>query len=65
VSFWEGRATSRVATAGLTAGLLVSRQPPLGHRRFTEWVAEAGPWLGRRYLSEVGRHFDRPLAHRA
>ena len=30
-----------------------------------EWVADAGPWLGRRYLSEVGRHFDRPLAHRA
>ena len=56
---------TREEIEGLTAGLLVSRQPALGHRRFSEWVADAGPWLGRRYLSEVGRHFDRPLAHRA
>ena len=55
---------TREEIEGLTAGLLVSRQPALGHRRFTEWVADAGSWLGRRYLSEVGRHFDRPLAHR-
>jgi NADH dehydrogenase len=56
---------TREEIEGLAAGLLVSRQQPLGHRRFSEWVADAGPWLGRRYLSEVGRHFDRPLAHRA
>ena len=42
---------------GLMAGVLVSRQPPLGHRRFSEWLHESAPWLGRRYLSEVGRHF--------
>ena len=42
---------------GLLAGVLVSHQPPLGQRRFSEWLHESAPWLGRRYLSEVGRHF--------
>lgn len=42
---------------GLMAGILVSHQPPLGRRRFSEWLHESAPWLGRRYLSEVGRHF--------
>ena len=42
---------------GLLAGVLVSHQPPLGRRRFSEWLHESAPWLGRRYLSEVGRHF--------
>lgn len=42
---------------GLLAGVLVSHQPPLGRRHFSEWLHESAPWLGRRYLSEVGRHF--------
>jgi uncharacterized protein YbjT (DUF2867 family) len=42
---------------GLMAGVLVSHQPPLGQRRFSEWLHDSAPWLGRRYLSEVGRHF--------
>ncbi|HYN63477.1 MAG TPA: NAD(P)H-binding protein [Candidatus Limnocylindrales bacterium] len=42
---------------GLTAGLLVSRDSPIGSRKFTDWLREAAPWLGRQYLSEVGRHF--------
>jgi uncharacterized protein YbjT (DUF2867 family) len=42
---------------GLTRGLLASRQPPLGTTRFTTWLADAAPWLGRRYISEVRRHF--------
>ncbi len=42
---------------GLMAGVLVSHQPPLGRRRFSEWLHDSAPWLGRRYLSEVGRHF--------
>jgi uncharacterized protein YbjT (DUF2867 family) len=56
---------TREEIAGLTAGLLVSGQPPMGQRSFREWLHDAGTWLGRSYLSEVGRHFDRPLAHRA
>jgi uncharacterized protein YbjT (DUF2867 family) len=42
---------------GLMAGLLVSHAQPLGGMSFTAWLAEASPWLGRSYLSEVGRHF--------
>jgi uncharacterized protein YbjT (DUF2867 family) len=49
---------------GLMAGVLVSHQPPLGRRPFSAWLRESAPWLGRRYLSEVGRHFasDAPRA---
>lgn len=42
---------------GLMANLLVSRELPRGSRLFSDWLAEAGTWLGRSYLSEVGRHF--------
>ena len=41
----------------LKAGLLVSREPPLGTDSFREWVLESGDSLGRRYASEVGRNF--------
>jgi NADH dehydrogenase len=43
--------------SGLTAGLLVSHQPALGRISFIEWLNEAGPTLGRGYLSELDRHF--------
>ncbi|HEX5578338.1 MAG TPA: NAD(P)H-binding protein [Candidatus Limnocylindria bacterium] len=42
---------------GLTANVLVSHQPALGRRPFSAWLHESAPWLGRQYLSEVGRHF--------
>lgn len=42
---------------GLSAGLLVSHQSPLGRVSFTEWLAEAGTSLGYRYLNEIDRHF--------
>ena len=42
---------------GLMSGLLVSREHPRGTASFTDWLAEAGPWLGRAYLPEVARHF--------
>src|SRR5262245_7160332 len=43
---------------GLTAGLLVSRQPALGRISFFEWLQENAPTLGRTYLNEVNRHFS-------
>jgi uncharacterized protein YbjT (DUF2867 family) len=46
---------TREEVDGLLANLLVSRHPPLGTTRFTDWLADASPWLGRRYLSELGR----------
>jgi len=42
---------------GLMGNLLVSREVPRGTTRFTDWLAEAGPTLGRDYLPEVERHF--------
>jgi NADH dehydrogenase len=42
---------------GLSAGLLVSNRPALGQISFIEWLNESGPTLGRRYLSELDRHF--------
>jgi NADH dehydrogenase len=42
---------------GLMDGLLVSKEPPLGGRRFSDWVAAAGAGLGRRYASELARHY--------
>jgi uncharacterized protein YbjT (DUF2867 family) len=47
---------------GLTAGLLVSHQPPLGRISFIEWLKEQGPALGRAYANELGRHFRMPKA---
>lgn len=41
----------------LQAGLLVSHEPPLGRTRFSDWVAESGEWLGRRYVPEVSWHY--------
>jgi NADH dehydrogenase len=45
---------------GLTAGLLVSHRPALGQISFVEWLTESAPSLGRRYLSELDRHFKMP-----
>jgi NADH dehydrogenase len=42
---------------GLTAGLLVSHQPPLGSVSFLEWLKENGSTLGRAYANELDRHF--------
>jgi hypothetical protein len=51
---------------GLTSGLLVSHQPPLGHISFIEWLNEEdGPMLGSAYANELDRHFrmDEASAH--
>lgn len=42
---------------GLTAGLLVSHERPLGRIAFTEWLAEHGASIGRSYANELQRHF--------
>ena len=48
---------TREELEALTAGMLVSREQPRGTTRFTDWLDANGPWLGRRYLNEVERHF--------
>jgi NADH dehydrogenase len=42
---------------GLMAGLLVSDSPPMGRTRFSEWLAKSADSLGRRYASELKRHY--------
>ncbi|MBA3375602.1 MAG: NAD(P)H-binding protein [Actinobacteria bacterium] len=41
----------------LSAGLLVSSEPPLGRDSFEAWLAENAETLGRRYESELARNF--------
>jgi uncharacterized protein YbjT (DUF2867 family) len=45
---------------GLMAGLLVSREPPLGEIAFSEWLGEHRTGVGRAYANELRRHFARP-----
>jgi NADH dehydrogenase len=42
---------------GLTAGLLVSHEPPLGELAFSDWLADHADTIGRRYANELQRHF--------
>lgn len=42
---------------GLSAGLLAVDGPPTGSTVFTEWLAEHADELGRRYSSELERHW--------
>jgi uncharacterized protein YbjT (DUF2867 family) len=45
--------------AGLAANLLVSEGQPTGETSFRGWVGEHGHELGRRYASELARHYRR------
>jgi nucleoside-diphosphate-sugar epimerase len=47
--------------AGLMAGLVTTEGTATGHITLTEWLVAFGSWVGRRYASELGRHFDRRL----
>jgi NADH dehydrogenase len=42
---------------GLMADLLISHAPPTCPTRLTEWLACHGDDLGRRYASELARHY--------
>lgn len=42
---------------GLMAGLLVSKRPPTGKTKLSDWLAANADQLGVRYASELGRHF--------
>ena len=43
--------------AALMGGLLVSANPPRGHTPLREWAIENASSLGRKYASEVARHY--------
>jgi NADH dehydrogenase len=42
---------------GLRRELVVTEGEATGETRFVDWLAEAGPGLGRRYHSELTRHY--------
>lgn len=46
--------------SGLTAGLLVSHDQPLGRIAFSEWLDENSRSIGRSYANELQRHFAIP-----
>jgi nucleoside-diphosphate-sugar epimerase len=47
---------------GLTAGLLVSHDAPLGQIQFSDWLADNRISLGNSYANELQRHFAIPTA---
>jgi uncharacterized protein YbjT (DUF2867 family) len=42
---------------GLMASLLVSNEPAAGRTRFSDWLKQHADVIGRRYASELRRHF--------
>jgi NADH dehydrogenase len=48
---------TRDELGALKAGLIVSREEPLGRDRFDLWLAENAWRVGRRYTSELARNF--------
>ncbi|HJW89652.1 MAG TPA: hypothetical protein VJ436_03315, partial [Anaerolineales bacterium] len=48
---------TREEALGLMANLLVSEAPPVGKSKLSDWLAENAATVGRRYASELKRHF--------
>jgi len=48
---------TRDELVGLQRDLLVSHEPPACQTRFSDWMQAQGDALGRRYRSELARHF--------
>jgi len=48
---------TREEIAGLMANLLVSKCPPAGRTRFSDWLEQNAGALGARYSSELQRHY--------
>jgi len=47
---------------GLMAGLLISREPPLGQIAFSHWLDAQSTAIGRTYANEIHRHFAKTPA---
>ncbi|MSQ21776.1 MAG: NAD-dependent epimerase/dehydratase family protein [Dehalococcoidia bacterium] len=48
---------TRDEVRGLTASLLLSQAPPTGQMRLGDWLEEHAESVGRRYASELARHY--------
>jgi uncharacterized protein YbjT (DUF2867 family) len=42
---------------GMVGGITVSNEPPVCPARLSEWIADNADTLGKRYASELGRHY--------
>lgn len=43
---------------GLMDNLLISHQPPTCETSLREWLKDNAHWLGKRYISELGKHYS-------
>jgi uncharacterized protein YbjT (DUF2867 family) len=57
--FVHDRILTREELDGLMAGLLVSKGPPTGPTRFSDWLSAHAQSLGSLYASEIRRHYTR------
>lgn len=48
---------TRDEIAGLMANLLISDREPTGHTHLATWLAENADAVGKKYASELGRHY--------
>ncbi|HEU0000063.1 MAG TPA: NAD(P)H-binding protein [Ktedonobacteraceae bacterium] len=48
---------TREEVFGLMANLLISHQPPTGHVRLSDWLEEHSTSVGKKYASELARHY--------
>ncbi len=49
---------TRDEVSGLMADLLISQKPPTGHTHLSTWLDEHVDSVGRRYASELSRHYQ-------
>jgi NADH dehydrogenase len=66
LALWASRAISVLVrdvvltsdeVKGLMADLLVTDGPPTGDTRLSDWLTDSADHVGRRYASEVARHY--------
>lgn len=50
---------------GLMAGLLVSKEPPLGKTRLADWLEKNKNRVGARYASEIQKHYQLDVTARS
>lgn len=48
---------TRDEVTGLMADLLISQHPPTGHTRLSNWLNKHAATVGKRYASELNRHY--------
>ena len=48
---------SREEVIGLMANLLISQQQPTGHTRLSDWLEAHSANIGKKYASELARHY--------